>query len=98
MNSAPATPGSPLRSREPASSQSRSLELAALVHAAGLVLFTTWDFGGETDLARLIISLWGSLALPLMVLACHRRLAAGVGLPAALRWLWPLVLFDALVL
>ncbi len=73
------------------------LELLTLIHVAGLVLFTTWDFGGETDLARLIISWWGSLALPIMAAACLHRLERRNGLPSALYWLWPLLFFNALV-
>ena len=73
------------------------LELLTLIHVAGLVLFTAWDFGGETDLARLVISWWGSLALPIMVAACLRRLERRNGLPSALHWLWPLMFFDVLV-
>ncbi|MFA5057687.1 MAG: O-antigen ligase family protein [Opitutaceae bacterium] len=74
------------------------LEFCVLIHVAGLIVFTAWDFGGETDLARIVISWWGSLALPIMVQACRRRLRHRDDLPSALHWLWPLVLFDALVL
>ena len=79
-------------------SRPTQLEIFTLIHVAGLVLFTAWDFGGETDLARVVISWWGSLALPIMVYACLRRLACRHGLPSALRWLWPLMFFDMLVL
>jgi O-antigen ligase len=74
------------------------LEIMTLIHVAGLLVFTAWDFGGETDLARLVISWWGALALPLTVLACLQRLERREGLPAALHWLWPLLFFDVLVL
>lgn len=73
------------------------LELLTLIHVAGLVLFTTWDFGGETNLARLIIGWWGSLAFPIMAAACLRRLERRDELPSALHWLWPLMFFDVLV-
>jgi O-antigen ligase len=73
------------------------LELLTLIHVAGLVLFTAWDFGGETDLARLVISWWGSLALPIMAAACLRRLERHTGLSPALHWLWPLLFFNVLV-
>jgi len=79
-------------------SRPTQLEIFTLIHVAGLVLFTAWDFGGETDLARVVISWWSSLALPIMVYACLRRLACRHGLPSALRWLWPLMFFDMLVL
>lgn len=74
------------------------LEVLTLIHLAGLVVFTAWDFGGETDLARLVIRWWGSLAAPIMVYACLRRLRRRDGLPSELRWLWPLLFFDVLVL
>ena len=77
--------------------RSSRLEYLTLIHVAGLVLFTAWNFGGETDQARLVISWWGSLALPIMVAACLRRLERRDGLPSALHWLWPLMFFDALV-
>lgn len=74
------------------------LELIALIHVAVLVIFTSWDFGGETDFARTAISWWGTLAVPIIASACLRQWKSRDGLPAALRWLWPLLLFDALVL
>jgi O-antigen ligase len=74
------------------------LELFTLVHVAVLVIFTAWDFGGETDFARVVISAWGSLALPILAAVCWQRRRRGGGCPAALRWLWPLLAFDALVL
>ena len=74
------------------------LEVLVMIHVAGLLVFTAWDFGGETDFARLVISWWGSLALPLAGLVCLRRFERRDGLPAALHWLWPLIAFDGLVL
>lgn len=70
------------------------LEAIASLHVTGLLLFTAWDFGGETDLARVVISWWGGLAVPIAVAACVRRWQRRDGLPASLRWLLPLVLFD----
>jgi O-antigen ligase len=87
----------PVRQTGPADDGSSRLELFTLFHVAGLVLFTAWDFGGETDLARLVVSWWGSLALPIMGYACLRRLGRRGGLPSALHWLWPLMFFDLLV-
>ena len=74
------------------------LELLAVVHVAILLVFTAWDFGGETDFARLAISWWGLLAVPIAGLVCLRRLERRDGMPVALRWLWPLLVFDGLVL
>lgn len=78
--------------------QASRLEVMTLLHVAGLLVFTAWDFGGETDFARRVICWWGTLALPLIVLACLRRLERREGLPAALHWLWPLLGFDGLVI
>jgi O-antigen ligase len=83
---------------EPRSLGASRLEVMTMIHVAGLLVFTAWDFGGETDFARLVISWWGSLALPLTALACLRRFERHEGLPAALHWLWPLLGFDSLVL
>ena len=74
------------------------LERLTFIHVAGLALFTAWDFGGETDFARLVIRAWGSLAIPLLVWACLRRVRRRDGLPSALRWLWPLLFFDVTAL
>ena len=68
-----------------------------LLHVASLVVFTTWDFGGETDFARVVISWWGSLAVVILGVACMRRWRRHEGLPSAVGWLWPLVLFNLLV-
>jgi O-antigen ligase len=74
------------------------LELVAGFHVASLLVFTAWDLGGETDFARLVISGWGSLAVLITGYACLHRLKRHAPLPSALRWLWPLLLFNALVL
>jgi hypothetical protein len=74
------------------------LELITGVHVIGLLAFTAWDLGGETNAARLVLSGWGSLALLITGAACRDRLQRRGRLPSALRWLWPLVLFNLLVL
>lgn len=83
----------PHRSRRPG-----SLENLTIAHAAGLLIFTAWTFGGETDFANAVIRWWGVGAIPIAVFACLRRLRRREGLPPALGWLWPLLLFDALAL
>lgn len=98
---APLTPDFGRRAAQPGQGTDQRpsrLEVLTLIHLAGLVLFTAWDFGGETDLARLVIRWWGSLAVPIMAYACLRRLRRRDGLPSALRWLWPLLFFDVLIL
>jgi len=74
------------------------LELVTGFHVASLLVFTAWDIGGETDFARIVICVWGSLAVLIMGYACLHRLKRHAPLPSALRWLWPLLLFNALVL
>lgn len=93
---APESPGPPGCQR--AGSGSRPLELLALIHVVSLLVFTSWDFGGETDFARKVISSWGSLAAAILGYACLRRWRHHEGLPSAVRWLWPLVLFNLLVI
>jgi len=77
------------RSRPPLS----RLEQAALVHAGSLLVFATWAFDGNVDWARRIICWWGSTgALITLGAAWH-----GSG-GRILRWLWPLLAFNVLVL
>lgn len=74
------------------------LEVITGFHVAGLLVFTAWDIGGETDFARIVICVWGSLAVLITGYSCLHRLRRHAPLPSALRWLWPLLLFNALVL
>lgn len=74
------------------------LELITGFHVAALLVFTAWDFGGETDFACIVISGWGSLAVLITAYACLHRARQHAPLPSALRWLWPLLLFNVLVL
>jgi O-antigen ligase len=73
------------------------LEYLVAVHVASLLVFTAWDFGGETNFARMVIRLWGSLAAGILGYVCLRRWRRHEGMPSALRWLWPLGLFNLLV-
>ena len=68
-----------------------------LLHVATLLVFASWDFGGETDFARMVIRWWGSLAPVILGNMCLRRWKRHEGPPSAVRWLWPLVLFNLLV-
>ena len=73
------------------------LQIITLLHVASLVIFSTWDFGGETDFARMVISGWGSLALVILGVECMRRWWRRQALPSNLWWLGPLLLFNLLV-
>lgn len=74
------------------------LESITVIHVASLLVFTAWDFGGETDFARIVISVWGSLASLITGYACVDRFQRHGRLPSTLSWLWPLVLLNVLVL
>jgi O-antigen ligase len=69
------------------------LEQAALLHAGILLVFATWAFDGNVDWARRIICWWGSAGAAITLGAVFR----GSG-GRALRWSWPLLAFNGLVL
>jgi O-antigen ligase len=82
----------------PTESGSTLLNKAVLAHFAVLLVFTTWAFGGQAPWARQIIAWLGTAGMLLFIWASvmHRR---GDGrLHPALRLLWPLWLYDALVI
>ena len=75
------------------------LEIAVVGHFGSLLVFTTWAFGGQAPWVRQVIAGWGALGVMLFVIACLRRhKAVGVPVRPALRWLWPLWLYDLLVI
>lgn len=88
-------PRPPRRSSETISL--RLIEKIVVLHLAGLVLLATWFFGGGSDLARLLISIWGSLAFAVLLWAivAQRRVSSPPSSPVS--WLWPLIAFNALV-
>jgi O-antigen ligase len=69
------------------------LEQAALVHAGALLVFATWAFDGNVGWARQIISWWGCAGA---LITLGAALAGSGG--RILRWLWPLLAFNLLVL
>jgi O-antigen ligase len=69
------------------------LEQAALGHAGLLLIFATWAFDGNVDWARRIICWWGSAGA---LITLGAALKGGGG--RILRWLWPLLAFNLLVL
>jgi O-antigen ligase len=73
-------------------------EAATVVHLGVYLVASAWILGGYPPGSRVVLSAWGSLA-PLILLAAaldreHARETAW----RTLRWLWPLALFNALVL
>ncbi len=98
MNEVPVTPGSAGPSGRRLAPGPAWLELLAPVHVASLLVFIAWDFGGGTDLALTVIRWWGSLAPVILGYVCVRRWLRREQLPSAIHWLWPLVLFNLLVI
>lgn len=78
----------------------RRWEIVTLVHVGGLILLATWFFGGGSTWSRLLISSWGSLGLviTLTALATQGRANSTAAAALPIRWLWPVLAFNALVL
>jgi O-antigen ligase len=70
-----------------------------IIHFGSMMLLVTWGFGGQSPLVRQAIAWWGAVAIPLFIAACWPR-GRGTGEASwpALRHLWPLWLYDALVI
>jgi len=69
-----------------------------VIHLTGLIVFTSWAFGGQAPWVRSVITYWGALGVVLFVAACwSRRTASNEPAQTALRWLWPLLLFNVMV-
>lgn len=70
-----------------------------LVHFGSLLVFTTWAFGGQAPWVRQGIALWGTVGVGLFFIACWQRgPSSGERSWPALRYLWPLWLYDLLVI
>ena len=87
---------------ESSSRRSRGTSLLTklvLFHFGSLLVFTTWAFGGQAPWARQGISLWGAVGVGLFIAACWTRdKSSGDRSWPALRYLWPLWLYDLLVI
>src|SRR5689334_19226116 len=79
------------------SSRPDPLVRAVLLHVSTLLVISTWAFGGQSPWARQFIAWWGTLGIALFVVVSIQRRRPGE-LPPAVRLLWPLWLFDALVI
>lgn len=76
------------------------LEKAVIFHFAILLVFTSWAFGGQIAWARRVIAIWGGGGVILFLAACrasHRNDDGTRQAQPALRWLWPLLLYDLFV-
>jgi len=76
----------------------RPLEVATVIHVAGLLLAASWAFGGGATWARTLIAAWGSAGVVLAALAIRNRARRGENLRHPLVWLGPFLLFNVLVL
>ena len=78
---------------------SSALTKAVLFHLGALVVFISWAFGGQAPWARQVTAWWGTAGMLLFLWACvvWRRPADGK-LHPALRLLWPLWLYDVIVI
>ncbi len=75
------------------------LEKGVLFHFGSLLVFTTWAFGGQAPWVRQGIAGWGAGGVLLFIVACLRRKKSGSEQSwPALRYLWPLWLYDMLVI
>ena len=68
-----------------------------LVHLGVLVVLSSWAFGGGAVWARTAIASWGSLAPIISVIAIFNRESRRQRAQRTMLWLWPFVLFNALV-
>ena len=76
-----------------------ALEQLVIFHFSTLLVFTSWAFGGQAPWVRSVIATWGAVGVLLFILACAKR-GKATGSSAswpALRYLWPLWLFDVVV-
>jgi O-antigen ligase len=77
----------------------RPVEKFVLVQFSILLVFTSWAFGGQAPWARQVIAWWGTVGILLFLWAAGTGRPAGDGkIHPAIRWLWPLWLYDLLVI
>lgn len=70
-----------------------------LVHFGTLLVFTSWAFGGQAPWARQVIAWWGTAGFGLFLWTClTRRRSTEEKSRQTLRFLWPLLLYDLLVI
>jgi O-antigen ligase len=73
------------------------LDKAVFVQVAVLLVGSAWAFGGNIWWARLALSIWASLALPLTLIAFLRKDTIGQEARARKTWLLPPLLYAGLV-
>jgi O-antigen ligase len=85
-------------SKSAASARLSPLEKIALCHVGVLLIGSTWAFGGNIGWARLALSVWASLAVPLVALAFCQKNSSGAEARRNSWWLLPPALYAALVI
>lgn len=83
---------------EPLPSRPAGLEQMALWHLGALVIFATWAFGGQAPWARSALLWLGTGGIAIFLAAAVHGARTGAGAWRPWRWIWPLVLFDALTI
>ncbi|MEN9634989.1 MAG: hypothetical protein RL077_3393 [Verrucomicrobiota bacterium] len=74
------------------------MERVTCAHVGFLLVGTTWAFGGQSDNAQLVISIWASLSLVITLAAQRRKLPSADDRRGPIRWLLPVIAFNAFVL
>ena len=78
-----------------------SIELVTLVHVGAAAIFAAWAFGGNAAWSRTLLAWWGSLSVFIAIAAIDSRKTRQPGalhiMLHPLRWLWPLALFNVVV-
>lgn len=74
------------------------VERLTLAHVSILAIFAAWALGGNTEWAQTMLAWWGSLGFLITLTTIQDIEARGKGYHRPLRWLWPLALFNVLVL
>ncbi len=81
------------------SRRASSLDTAVFIHFGALLIFTSWAFGGQAPWARQVIAWWGTAGIVLFFWASAKyRRPADEKFHPALRFLWPLWLYDLMVI
>ncbi|MDI1319892.1 MAG: O-antigen ligase family protein [bacterium] len=77
-----------------------ALDRLVIFHFSTLLIFTAWAFGGQAPWVRAVIAAWGAAGVLLFIIGCVTRPKATAGDTTwpALRFLWPLWLYDVIVI
>ncbi|HTH49772.1 MAG TPA: O-antigen ligase family protein, partial [Candidatus Limnocylindria bacterium] len=79
-------------------SRASLLEKLVIFQFSILIVFTSWAFGGEAPWVRQVIAAWGAVGVLLFISAAWLHADASGQRHPALRWLWPLLVYDLVVI